>query len=62
MPEPGRKGTEKEMTLLPTETHQVKLLSTKEWKESYLSKGIEMLEEALPSWLSALLFCAPNTN
>lgn len=62
MPEPGRKGTEKEITLLPSEIHQVKLLSTKEWKESYLSKGIEMLEEALPSWLSTLLFYAPNSN
>ena len=62
MPEPGRKGTEKEMTMLPTETLQVQLLSTKEGKESYLSKGVETLEEALPSWLSAVLFCAPNTN
>lgn len=62
MPEPGRKGTEKEMTMLPTVTLQVQLLSTKEGKESYLSKGVETLEEALPSWLSAVLFCAPNTS
>lgn len=62
MPEPRRKGTEKKMTMLPTEAHQVQLLSTKEGKESYLRKGVEMLDEALPSWLSAVPFWAPNTN
>lgn len=37
MPEPGRRGAEKEMTMLPTETHQVQILSNK-GKEGKLSQ------------------------